>query len=366
MLDPTLTFLVEKAAQRAAQRAQHAGATDWLARLVAAARRPDLQERIALARSYRWAGAIPSWEPVDLRHAAAAKPVSVTGIDGSQIYPDDRSPVLWAYVQAVAYRLSTQPLFESQFVDIGSELQCSSQLAEDLSENRYEWTALTNAWRALLEMRLAGQAAGRFGQDVILLDNGLLPWLSVSGKAAQRHLQTYLHDLLWTAPGMIAGLISGPQSRLIYRLIRLAEAEDAAAGMQEEADSISDAQLLRKLLAVGQRTALFQHGSPRNEVFSQLGAAVFFFFLKVSAKEIVRVEIPEWVARDPEKIERVQASILQDAQATGYSYVLSQAHQQVSVPLEIASMLHNRADLEFWLATGEIGVSSAKTTFKKG
>jgi len=72
------------------------------------------------------------------------------------------------------------------------------------------------------------------------------------------------------------------------------------------------------------------------------------------------------VAHDPEKIERVQASILQDAQASGYSYVLSQAHQQVSVPLEIATMLHNRADLEFWLATGEIGGLSAKNTFKKG
>ena len=365
MINPNLTQLVQQAAYAAANRAAHAEPVDWLARLVTAANRPDLQDRIALARSHRWAGAIPSWEAVDLMQASIARPVGVIGVDGSQIYPFEHSPVIWAYVQAVAYRLSTPPLFESRFVDIGSELQGGDELAEELQENHEEWVALTNAWRTLLEMRLARQAAERFENNIILLDNALLPWLSVSGQAAQRHLQTYLADLSAIAPRKAAGVISGPQSRLLYRLIRLAEAEDVASGMLEEADSISDALLLRKLLPIGQRSALFQHGSPRNEAFSQAGSAVFFFFLKVSAKEIVRVEIPQWVAQDPESIDQVQASILHDSQATGYSYVLSQAHQQVSVPLEIASMLHNRADMAFWLAAGEIASPSAKSAMKR-
>ena len=357
MINSNLTQLVQKAAQAVANRASHAEPVDWLGRLISVARHPDLQERIDLARSHRRAKrcslppAIPTWEPVDMIRASNAQPLSVTGVDGSQIYPFERSPVIWAYVQAVAYRLSTPPLFESQFIDIGSELQYHTELASDLQENSASWTALTNAWRTLLELRLARLASGCFNRDVILLDNGLLPWLSVSGQAASRHLQAYLNDLRGIAPRKAAGVVSGPQSRLLYRLIRLAEGNDIADGMQEDADSISDAALLRKVLQVGQRSALFQHGSPRNEAFGRARAAVFFFFLRIGAPEIVRVEIPEWVAYDPEGIDQVHASILHDSQATGYSYVLSQAHQQVSVPLEIASMLHDRATVEFWLAT---------------
>ena len=64
MINLGLTQLVQQAARAAANRAKHAEPVGWLARLVTAANQPDLQERIALARSHRWAGAIPSWEPV--------------------------------------------------------------------------------------------------------------------------------------------------------------------------------------------------------------------------------------------------------------------------------------------------------------
>jgi hypothetical protein len=68
------------------------------------------EQRLKLARVYRWAGAIPTWEPVELVRSSHAQPVDVIGIDGSQIYPQDRNTVLWTYIQVAAYRRLVPPI----------------------------------------------------------------------------------------------------------------------------------------------------------------------------------------------------------------------------------------------------------------
>jgi hypothetical protein len=293
-----------------------------------------------------------------------AEPVDVTGIDGSQIYPQDRNPVLWTYIQAVAYRKLFTPLFESQFVDIGSEMTRPSSLSEELFENRDGLAALTNTWRALLEMRMARVASKRYPDGLVLLDNGLLPWLSVSGQSAQRHLQEYLDSLTTTRPGLVAGIISGPQSRLLSRLITLVEAETVEQGVDGKY-GLLDIVLMRYALNAGERSALFLHGSPRNDVFMNAYAGVYFFFLRVNHQEIVRVEIPAWVAKDPSSVDVVQASILADARMTGYSYVLSQAHQHAVIPADIAQAVQSRFLACYCQALGRITPQPAKINMKK-
>jgi hypothetical protein len=96
--------------------------------------------------------------------------------------------------------------------------------------------ALTNVWRTLLEMRMACAAAQAYPGEVVLLDNGLLPWLSVGRVTASHHLHEYLDLLLALRPGLIAGMISGPQSRLLARLVNLVEAETIEQGLQDGHD----------------------------------------------------------------------------------------------------------------------------------
>ena len=297
-------------------------------------------------------------------NSPVAKPVEAVGIDGSQIYPLDRSPVLWAYIQAVAYRMQRPPLFESQFVDIGTEIAQGGSQALELLENRDELVTLTNAWRTLLEMRMACAAAQVYPGEVILLDNGLLPWLSVGGSSAHRRLNEYLELLLALRPGLVAGVISGPQSRLLARLVNLAEAETVEQGIQDGHD-IADSVLMRRLLRPGERSALFLHGSPRNKVFQDHGAGVYFFFLRVNEQEIARVEIPAWLAEDPRLVDSIHASVLADARLTGYSYVLSQAHQHVTIPLDLGNMLHAKASACYWAETRHFQITSAKNQMKR-
>lgn len=367
MIDPTLRQQVEQAAQLAAQRARQIDLVDWMARLKAAATSPFLSERLNLARSHRWAGAVPTWEPVDLAKETHANPIDVIGVDGSQIYPQDHGPVKWAYVQAVAYRKLIPPLFESRFVDIGTQLASARQstidLAKELIENRDELMALTNSWRTLLEMQLASYASEKNPGTLVLFDNGLLPWLSVSGQSAQKQLIEYLDHLRSIRPSWIAGIISGPQSSLLSRLVNLVEAETVDHGIHEQKE-ILDISLMRYHLRPGERSALFLHGSPRNQIFQDSGAGVFFFFLRINEEEIVRVEIPEWLALNPALVEIIHASVYADARITGYSYVLSQAHQHVIIPFDVANVLHSNGIACYWSVTGQVHSSSAKVRMK--
>jgi len=61
----------------------------------------------------------------------------------------------------------------------------------------------------------------------------------------------------------------------------------------------------------------------------------------------------------------VQASILADARMTGYSYVLSQAHQHVIIPADIAQTVQSRALACYWQALGYVVPVSAKINMKK-
>ena len=64
MIDPAIRQKAEQAVYAAASRARNVDLDDWLQRLHAAGNSPLLQERLSLARAHRWAGAIPTWEPV--------------------------------------------------------------------------------------------------------------------------------------------------------------------------------------------------------------------------------------------------------------------------------------------------------------
>ena len=209
MIDPTLRQQVEQAARLAAQRIRQVDVDDWLERLKAAASAPGLAERVSIAQGHRWAGAIPTCEPVNLAKQPGGEVVEAVGIDGSQIYPLDRSPILWAYIQAVAYRMQRPPLFESQFVDIGTEIAQGGSQALELLENRDELVTLTNAWRTLLEMRMACGAAQVYPGEVILLDNGLLPSLSAGGSSDPRRVNECSKWRVPVRAGRVVGAASG-------------------------------------------------------------------------------------------------------------------------------------------------------------
>ena len=94
---------------------------------------------------------------------------------------------------------------------------------------------------------------------------------------------------------------------------------------------IRDRNIFERLLADGERSAIFQ--SSTNIVKQHYGPdnAIHFFYIRTGS-EIGRVEIPAWVAKDDSLVELVHALIVEQIRmGPGYPVVLKEAHEQAVV-----------------------------------
>ena len=95
-------------------------------------------------------------------------------------------------------------------------------------------------------------------------------------------------------------------------------------------EGLSDADILGQGLSEGQRSALFASMS-RINVESYGEHLIHFFYLR-AGREIARVEIPRWVARDRTLLDRVHSIIYdQVMRGQGYPVALARAHEQAIV-----------------------------------
>jgi hypothetical protein len=99
------------------------------------------------------------------------------------------------------------------------------------------------------------------------------------------------------------------------------------------------------LLNPGDRSALLQIKSPTAYPF--IGElTLHFFYFNVSKNlepDIVRVEVPAWVANDHDKMDLLQACLTEQAWllANPYPYVLHRAHEEAVVTYEDSGRLED-------------------------
>ena len=96
---------------------------------------------------------------------------------------------------------------------------------------------------------------------------------------------------------------------------------------------LSDRGLFRDLLLPGERTGLFAATSEINDTYGKQGQRVYFCYWNVAKtagrddSRIVRVEVPEWAAKDETLLDAALAAVWTDCRLTGYPYVLARAHE---------------------------------------
>jgi hypothetical protein len=306
----------------------------------------DLQSKIKKAGN-RWTGAIPTGETLNLTFPSPATPktLHVIGADGSQIYPD-------RHAAAFYYLINIGSIVVSHGSGEAPAIQQESTLFYNL-EDLYDEAghpvqdAYVNLQRDVAEMKTLAERAESLASEetLAILDNSLLLWMALqtggsTSRETDRSLQQYLKllDRLHAAEAGLAGFIDRPRSVSVLALIHLA----GLPNDQITQDTVrltpfrglTDRMIFTKLLPPGHRSALFISASPLNRDFRTAGHEVHFFYLKTDADDtVVRVEIPVWVAQDPELLNRVHAAILQDCQTTGgFPYTLVRAHELAVIP----------------------------------
>ncbi len=283
--------------------------------------------------------ASPGDEPLDARFSAPALPERLTLIasDGSQIYPDQHGlafyyainvgSVVFRHGSGLAPEVSSQPtLFynEDQVYPDGRLISSDLISAErDLAE-----------MRALADMTLVEPSEGP--PRVALGDGSLLIWVQRTDIPDDRQkaiLERYLEclDRLRNGNASVAAFVSRPQSAEVVALLYLAHLEPEE---RQEVKRLSDTgfrgltdRALFGFLEPGERSALFVRGTATNLEFQRRGHSVFFFYLNTGT-DLARVEVPEWLARQPAKLELVHAAIYnQCIYNNGYPYVLTRADE---------------------------------------
>lgn len=299
--------------------------------------RQQIEEAAALDPRLRCAK--PTDEVMDQAHPLPPLPGQYTLIasDGSQINPNPHEPMHYFLVNLGAIeflggvddapRVHTESdLHFAEYTTSGSITTEQVNLRRDKGER-------------LLLARLAAKAPQR---PVITLTDGPLElWgekaAGVSaGADFSAELRDYLKalDELFQLSSATAGYVDKPRADLLVRMLEVVHSSHASRPFR----GVTDAMLLKGLLAFGQRSAVFATQSQSAAQYTE-HRALHFFYLNVgrAAPWLARVEIPAWVAADKALLDSLHSVLVQQTLILGdhsYPYVLHRAHEIALVKFE--------------------------------
>ena len=194
--------------------------------------------------------------------------------------------------------------------------------------------ALLDGTLVLWALGGAAPPGGRYPDFVRrrLLEEGLLPALD--------QLRASVRP--WALA--VASYISLPNSSEVANLLRLGLCGHEPVGdcrrhcrallpgerQCSPAHGFADRDLFARLLAPGERSAIFASRSP--VVRDRYGAHHVHFFYLNAGEEIARIEVPQWVAEDERLLDLTHALALDNARrGDGYPAALQEAHEQAVI-----------------------------------
>lgn len=321
-----------------------------------------IHDRIQLARERDagFRGAAPPdshlgiREPVNQAYDLPPVPARATLIaaDGSQIYPSTHAAALYylTNIGLFVYHHGGEDLPE-QFTEPRlhyAETDMRDQYGQVITNDA------VNARRNVLEMLSLARAAWECRDInaplIAMRDGQLLFWVGKDVPDRERLEAEYLGSLVSLydvhadmqghlgQPASLIGYVDRPSSTFIMSLLHLLDLDEMdvrAAHLKSngELEGLPDQALLFRFLAPGQRTALLVQQSPQNKRYHDKGEnyEIAFFYLNVGVPgdyKFARVEMPVWVARQPDRVNLIHALLYDQCQIMWrYPYALARADE---------------------------------------
>ena len=308
---------------------------------------------------------------------AAIPDVTVIAADGSQVNPDRHGSIQFCIINvgvitmklrsgtAPEVCVQTEMLYGDELISNGNPISDGMvAMRRDISER----------------LKLDELSKGIKGQVVNLTDGTIELW-GAKGDDPQAYadfVEKYVKVLtrLYQRGVVTAGYVEKPTADLVVRLLEIATAD------QEQIQRLRDYQPLRgvsdrwlygerenPLLPPGHRSAVF--GLQSGSVKKYKGPlTLHFFYLNVGTVGHpwpVRVEIPQWVAEDKNKLDLLHSVLIEQCNMMGskpYPYLLHRAHETAVVRREEKDQVEQLLALELRRVREEVGDQSHKSSAK--
>lgn len=325
---------------------------DEARRLLRAADAEELKARIRDRRNpFPWLVAVPTGT-LSSAFPAPASPddFSVVAADGSSIPPDRHSPVRF-YVINTGHAVLTYGHTPDANLDSEGRLyfeDADLYLAFGGRNLPVEGGRLSIKMQ-VEEMKTLLKASRPVNRPALALrDGSLIMWMLQNEDKEVQHI--FLGEFLKCMAEFkarrfpISSYISMPDGRDVANALRVWLCQDDpsdcdACSLSEKDRTLCaflsttlDRQLFDGLLQDGERSDVFESLSAILDEY--LEHRIQFFYMNVGG-EIARIEAPQWVMRDPEMLELVQAVIYDQCQRSGgyppYPPALQEAHEQAVI-----------------------------------
>jgi len=262
-------------------------------------------------------------------------PYQILGVDGSQIYPDRHQGVNcfllnigfaeFSYAEKSTVALKSFPsLYFENDVDF------------ELSPENINYLRTGQEFIKGFEYSQNMYIGGNAEQFVFLFDGPLYFWYldNKPGQIKKNFLSNYLSSLqLFYSKRMpIIGFLSAPKNKEIINLIKVGLSKKIInLGYECNADFqfITDADFVSLFLKSCFRTPIFSFSSSLSNQYPEpLRPSFCYINFKT---EIVRIEFPNWLTKDPHFDKILNIVIDQCNKGNGYPIALSEAHEQAVV-----------------------------------
>ncbi len=319
----------------------------------------------------------PASEPLNYRGALPPIPTEATilAADGSQITPDRHAQVYFFLINVGSIEMCAGSA-ASPVTDVVTELYYGQEIF-DIGTISDSYVAQKRDQRE--RERLSELVAEKSGLVVTITDGPLEIWGgkaqdSEENRSFQEILESHKQALrtLKASGAITAGYVDKPRADLVVQLLELSQAQDkelADVRKQRPFRGVTDSALFRKLLKPGERSAVFAIQSTSSTDYTD-DLALHFFYLNVGRAgrpSLARVEIPEWVASNPQMLDDLHAVLVDQCKIMGgrpYPYLLHRSHEIALVTYEEKDQIINMILAELDKQDIEVGDISEKQAAK--